>query len=193
MAKHAYDTDSAISSSASEDVVGSESDEETGSDVSEHSSLCTSSSKEMELSGDVIKDIQSCLDNFEHVGTFASFRRLDPVTDPQISIDTGEGFIPITIPLSEEGAQAITRASHQAPFGKGTETIVDTAVRKTWELNRNQFYLRNPQWERKLGKIVAAVAAVLGIAGGPEVIKADLYKMLLYEKGGMFKAHTEFV
>lgn len=42
----------------------------------------------------------------------------------------------IGLPLSKVDAQKIIDASHQAPFGRGTETLVDKAVRNTWELSR---------------------------------------------------------
>ena len=78
--------------------------------------------------------------------------------------------------------------SHQAPYGKGSETIVDTAVRNTWELNPEQFQIRSPHWGPFLGNLLKQVAQGLGI-NAP--ISAELYKMLIYEKGAMFKAHTE--
>jgi hypothetical protein len=65
------------------------------------------------------------------------------------------------------------------------------AMRNTWELNPEQFALRNPLWQQYLDGIVATVAESLGIENGAETVQAELYKMLLYEKGAMFKAHKE--
>lgn len=62
--------------------------------------------------------------------------------DPDIFVqDVG----PIGLPLSESQAKALIAKAHQAPFGKGSSTIVDTSVRNTWEINPDQFQLRSPQ------------------------------------------------
>ncbi|RYP90606.1 hypothetical protein DL770_003273 [Monosporascus sp. CRB-9-2] len=105
--------------------------------------------------------------------------------DPDIFV---EGVGPISLPLSEVQAKKLITKSHQAPFGKGSETIVDTSVRNTWEINPEQFQIRSPQWKGFLDNVLRKVARGLGISSP---ISAELYKMLLYEKGAMFKAHTE--
>jgi hypothetical protein len=137
---------------------------------------------------DLRTDLFDALEDISHAGTFASSNYLDSFIDPIICVDDG---IPITLPLSELDARALIKAAHQAPFGKGQETIVDTSVRNTWELNPEQFALRNPLWQQYLDGIVATAAESLGIENGAEIVQAELYKMLLYEKGAMFKAHKE--
>lgn len=142
-------------------------------------------------SGDLKTDILECLDAVQSVGSFATFHSLDTIVDPEICVNIPAGAIRIPLPLSEEHAKTIIAVSHQAPFGKGTETIVDTSVRKTWELNYDQFELRNPEWQQYMAQIAKRVADELGILRGTGTFQAQLYKMLLYEKGAMFKAHTE--
>jgi hypothetical protein len=61
-------------------------------------------------------------------------------------------------------------------------------VRNTWELDASQFRFYNDAWARTVGKCVGFVKTTLGITSP---IIADPYKMLIYEKGAMFKAHTE--
>ena len=138
-------------------------------------------------SGDLKEDVREALDSVESMGTFASFGTLEDFIDPQVYVD-GQ---PISLPLSENDAQRIIQSSHRAPFGKGSETIVDTSVRNTWEINRENFQLRNPEWLGYMHDILKRVIEELGISSGPKTIKAELYKMLLYEKGAMFKPHTE--
>jgi hypothetical protein len=140
-----------------------------------------------ESSGDLKMDVCECLDSVESLGTFASFSPLEGFIDPQVYID-GQ---PISLPLSEDDAQRIIQASHKAPFGKGSETIVDTSVRNTWEINHENFQLRNPEWQNYLRGILNRAAEELGISSGSGTVMAELYKMLLYEKGAMFKPHTE--
>jgi hypothetical protein len=52
----------------------------------------------------------------------------------------------ISMPLGEAQAQAIIAQSRQAPYGKGNQTLVDTSVRNTWELDPGQFELQGPAW-----------------------------------------------
>ena len=47
----------------------------------------------------------------------------------------------------EREAVKLTKAYHQAPFGKGGKTIVDTDMKNTWELSADQFELQNPAWQ----------------------------------------------
>ncbi|TVY39810.1 hypothetical protein LSUB1_G005264 [Lachnellula subtilissima] len=61
----------------------------------------------------------------------------------------------VGLPLSDRDAEAIIAASHQAPFGKGEETLVDTSVRKTWEVFPGHFELKNPAWQPFVKTVVA--------------------------------------
>lgn len=129
-------------------------------------------------------DLLEALDEIDVSGTFASFGTLKPIY-PEIFVhDVG----PITRPLDEPQAQRLIEKSRLAPYGKGSETIVDTSVRDTWELSPEQFEFRNPEWGAFVQHICDRVAGDLGV-NSP--FSAHLYKMLLYGKGAMFKPHTE--
>jgi hypothetical protein len=54
----------------------------------------------------------------------------------------------IGFPLSDRDAKLIERVATQAPFGKGTKTVVDTTVRDTFEINPDKFSFKNPAWDR---------------------------------------------
>ncbi|GKT62308.1 2OG-Fe oxygenase family protein [Colletotrichum tofieldiae] len=84
-------------------------------------------------------------------GHFASFRPLKS-DDPEPFV---HDFGLIILPLQEPQARKTT--------GKGSETIVDTTVRKTWEMDPKHFELRSPCWVADLQKICAAVASDMGI------------------------------
>src|SRR6202041_265807 len=56
---------------------------------------------------------------------------------------------PIGLPLSAEVAKKI-QAGHASPYRKGSETLVDESVRQSWELNADQFFLRNPAWTEQI-------------------------------------------
>ncbi|KAJ3939639.1 uncharacterized protein N0V96_010422 [Colletotrichum fioriniae] len=129
-------------------------------------------------------DLAEALAGIQTQGTFASFHPLRRV-DPDLWVqDVG----PIGLPLPEPAVQQLIEKATCAPFGKGSETIVDIAVRNTWELDSSHFELRSPRWPVDLQKICAVVAQDLGVKSP---VTAELYKLLIYEKGAMFKAHTD--
>ena len=120
-------------------------------------------------------------------GSFAASGFL-PAINPGLSI---AGLGKVGLPLSDRDAVEVCRICHQSPFGKGTETFVDTSVRKTWELNADQVAFRNPLWRQIEDQAVAKATEQLGIIDGPATIRAELYKLLLYEPGAFFETHRE--
>ena len=95
------------------------------------------------------------------------------------------------MPLSDAEARRIIQHSRQAPFGKGEETIVDTSVRRTWEIDASKLRLNHPKWPAKQKEILEQACTALGISRGAEYVEAQLYKLLLYEPGAMFKPHKD--
>jgi hypothetical protein len=128
---------------------------------------------------EVLKGIQTS-------GSFAASQAL-PSMPIGISVD---GVGDITMPLDETQARQLIAKARQAPYGKGSQTLVDTSVRNTWELDPGQFTFTNPAWDGYFRDMCAKVALQMGIEA---TVRADIYKMLIYEKGAMFKAHTESV
>ncbi|RYP27448.1 hypothetical protein DL767_007692 [Monosporascus sp. MG133] len=151
-----------------------------GSGIPPHGAIENTREKELALRRRLCDGLDSITTKAEFVTLLAD------KADPDIFV---EGVGPISLPLSEVQAKKLITKSHQAPFGKGSETIVDTSVRNTWEINPEQFQIRSPQWKGFLDNVLRKVARGLGIRSP---ISAELYKMLLYEKGAMFKAHTEY-
>ena len=103
-----------------------------------------------------------------------------------------QGVGDIGLPISEHDAQRIISLSKQAPFGKGSETFVDTSVRRTWEIDAKHIELRHPKWPSLKRNMIDDVASQLGITRGSENVQAELYKLLIYEPGAMFKPHKEW-
>lgn len=133
-----------------------------------------------------VKEVMlSALQSIQASGSFAAFHSLDypPPVDLWVR-DIGH----VTMPLTKTAATQVIAQCRQAPYGKGSETLVDTSVRNTWELDPSRFELRGPSWRPFLNAIEARVAEDLGIR---QPIIAELYKMLIYEEGAMFKPHTE--
>ena len=111
-------------------------------------------------------------------------------TNPGLYLkDGGE----IGLPLTERDAQLIVVASHAAPFGKGDRIIVGEKVRKMWEFSLRDFDITNPVWKTFSDSIVAKLSAGLGADAIRDGVSAELYKMLLYDRGSMLKQHQEWV
>lgn len=134
------------------------------------------------------EDIVDILYGIQSHTSFAFGKPIEDPCNPGLSLsDHGT----IGLPLSNHDAETIISRSKQSLFGKGTETIVDTAVRKSWELDPSQFSLRNPRWEQMTTKILGQVYEGLGLTCGLENVSAELYKLLLYEEGAFFKPHRD--
>lgn len=95
----------------------------------------------------------------------------------------------VSFPLGEHQAQALIAQAKQAPFGKGSETITDTSVRRTWEVDASQIEISNPQWHDKVASTLQNIKKDLALEG--KEIKAELYKLLIYEKGSFFLPHRD--
>ena len=100
-----------------------------------------------------------------------------------------EGLGTVGLPLSKTQARALVRRCRQAPYGKGTRTLVDTNVRRVWEMDPAHFELTNPKWEALIGSILEEVRQRLGLE--ERKLAAHLYKLLLYEKGSFFLPHRD--
>ncbi|KAK0561318.1 hypothetical protein OC844_003278 [Tilletia horrida] len=89
-----------------------------------------------------------------------------------------DGLGEITLPIvDEDKAEAIAQIGEQAPFGRGQETLVDTSVRNSWQVNSDKVKVKKPEWDAGLAK------ASKGIAEGLD--------LLLYKPGGHFAKHRD--
>ncbi|CAH0390454.1 unnamed protein product [Bemisia tabaci] len=96
----------------------------------------------------------------------------------------------VSLPLTTHDAQKIISLASPSPFGRGEETVVDNSVRRCWELNPQQFSIKNPAWKNAMEEILKAVGTGLSFRSRGK-ISADLNKLLLYEPGAFFKAHRD--
>jgi hypothetical protein len=65
---------------------------------------------------------------------------------------------------------------------------VDTKVRKTFELSPDRFQISD-EWNAQVAAVVAQVSDKLGLPPGE--LHAELYKLLVYRRGGFFKPHRD--
>lgn len=94
----------------------------------------------------------------------------------------------IGCPVTAVDAQKLIAQATQAPYGRGEETIVDTGVRRVWQIEPSQFALRNAEWLSHVTAIVDAVKQEFGIS---QKVVTHLYKLLIYEKGSFFAPHRD--
>ncbi|KAL9108095.1 MAG: hypothetical protein Q9227_007070 [Pyrenula ochraceoflavens] len=112
--------------------------------------------------------------------------------NPGLQIVGLEGIV--GLPLQEKEAVMIARLAHSSPFGKGEQTIVDTSVRNSVELNSDQFSFSNPRWSIFLEQvIVPRTLQGLGFDRNESTdnVVVEPYKLLLYDKGAFFHPHRD--
>ena len=99
-----------------------------------------------------------------------------------------QGVGPIALPLLPVQAEQLIAVAERAPYGRGSETLTDVGVRRTWQIAPQHVKITGRRWPSTLQSIVTRVAEGLGIAGP---IDADLYKLLIYDKGSFFVPHRD--
>ncbi len=128
---------------------------------------------------DARKSLEDLLGTLGESSQFVSQGSLPPVL-PGLNV-RGAGLI--GLPVSAADAKRLIAQAEQAPYGRGEKTILDTDVRRVWQLDPSKFTLENREWDGHVAAIVDAVRQDLGIA---QKVKAELYKLLVYEKGSFF-------
>jgi hypothetical protein len=131
----------------------------------------------------VQQQLLETLRKIDRPGTFCASGRLPPIL-PGLEV---AGVGPIALPLEKRRTAALKKRARQAPYGNGTQTLVDTDVRRVWEIDADQITLANPEWRGVLAQAVGAAQSELGL----EKLQAHLYKLLLYEPGCFFLPHRD--
>jgi predicted 2-oxoglutarate/Fe(II)-dependent dioxygenase YbiX len=133
----------------------------------------------------ISQQLHSALSKAHHAGSFCVQGSALPLLSG-LEID---GVGSVVFPIRGEMALAIKRRCKQAPYGRGAQTIVDTNVRRVWQLEPSQFRLTGPEWSNFLEATLETVGEELGL--GSRSLKAHLYNLLLYEKGSFFLPHRD--
>lgn len=133
---------------------------------------------------DAMQTLEQVLAGLGEAARFESVGQV-PAVLPGLEVN---GIGSIGVPIAPADAKRIIGKAHRAPYGLGETTIVDTEVRRVWQLDPSEFELRNAAWSEAVASVVDAIKGDLGIRGK---VTADLYKLLVYEKGGFFKPHRD--
>jgi hypothetical protein len=110
-----------------------------------------------------------------------------PLTMPGLVV---EGLGALRLPLGKAQARKLIGYCRHAPYGKGTQTLVDTAVRRVWELDAQHLEFTNPKWASLIESIVDEMRHKLGLEA--HKLAVHLYKLLVYEKDS-FSCRTAMV
>ncbi len=99
-----------------------------------------------------------------------------------------EGIGPIALPLLPAQAAQLIAAAERAPYGRGADTLVDTTVRRTWQIGVDRVRIQGRHWQAMLDGVVERAAIGLGAGAG---VEAELYKLLVYDEGSFFLEHRD--
>ncbi|MEZ6119708.1 MAG: 2OG-Fe(II) oxygenase [Pirellulaceae bacterium] len=97
-------------------------------------------------------------------------------------------FGPIRLPMRPADVRKLVDVATQAPYGKGTKTIVDTSVRDTLEIDAANITL-SPELVEAVQSSRSDIAEALKL--DEERLEFELYKLLVYPKGGFFLPHRD--
>ena len=129
--------------------------------------------------------VEKLLLSVERPGDFCAHGRLlAPM--PRLEVE-GAGVLSFPVPGAQ--VRALIAAAERAPYGKGTETLVDRSVRDCWQIGPERVRLAGAAWPKTFADILGSAAAGLGCP--PVRLDVQLHKLLIYEPGGFFAAHRD--
>ncbi|WP_440135034.1 2OG-Fe(II) oxygenase [Chitinophaga sancti] len=131
------------------------------------------------------KQMLNILGEIKGTGSFVS-SGVQPFLFPGLQI---RGMDEIGFPINATQIKALIKIAHQAPFGKGSKTVLDKAVRSAWEIDANQIKFVNKKWGEFVDGILKQIKPSMGLEGLS--VSANLYKLLIYQKGDFFLPHKD--
>jgi predicted 2-oxoglutarate/Fe(II)-dependent dioxygenase YbiX len=133
---------------------------------------------------DICEELAELLSTVQRPGDFYASSRVELLA-PRLAV---EGIGQVALPLLPVQAEQLIAIAERAPYGRGPATILDTNVRRTWQIRPDRVRLGGKHWQATLDRIVAVAAEGLGVS---DPISADLYKLLIYDKGSFFVSHRD--
>lgn len=136
------------------------------------------------MMSDITRNLAGILRSIQRPGDFYASGRSE-IFMPQLEV-TGVGRV--SLPLLPVQAEQRIAIAERAPYGRGEDTLLDTDVRRTWQIGAEHIRLEGHHWAGSLAAIVARSAEGLGVM---EPVSAELYKMLVYDTGSFFVGHRD--
>ena len=139
-----------------------------------------------------VEDARALLQDVKVAGTFCCETLAGSCEKLAPEVRIGEE--PLPLPLADAQLDSLKARGilEVAPFGKGTDTVVDENVRRALQVDASRVSIGGEGWRAALDSCVASLARGLGIDGDSGVeVEARLYKMVFYEAGGFFVKHRD--
>lgn len=129
--------------------------------------------------------LERAINSVERPGDYCTHGKVECVM-PRLEV---ESVGTIAFPVQPAQIASLIEAADRAPYGRGSETILDTSVRDCWQIDASKFKVGGGRWEESFGSILDKVAEGLGLPR--DSIEAKPYKLLAYEQGGFFTPHRD--
>ena len=130
-------------------------------------------------------ELEALLQSIDRPGEYYAYgRRFLPM--PRLEVEP-VGILSFPVPAAQ--VVELIKTAERAPYGKGEETLVDTSVRNCWQVGVDRIQLGGDAWEDSFTQVLEQAAQGLGCP--PELLEAELYKLLIYEPGSFFSAHRD--
>jgi hypothetical protein len=100
------------------------------------------------------------------------------------------GVGPVRLPIRAPVAKKLIAVARPARFGRGEQTLTDTAVRDTWELTPGQLTVGGPDWPAVFDRVLDDLRDELGLPQTSR-LRAEPHSMLVYGKGQFFLPHQD--
>ncbi len=132
-----------------------------------------------------LKPLEAVLSGVKQPGDFFVCGTIE-MPMPRVEVDDAGT---LSFPVPDAQIAAIVQRAERAPYGKGEATIVDTSVRKVWQIAPGKVKIGGKSWPANFETILSKVRAGLGCNDAS--VTAELYKLLVYDRGGFFLAHRD--
>jgi predicted 2-oxoglutarate/Fe(II)-dependent dioxygenase YbiX len=137
-----------------------------------------------ELTLSIAHELPALLSTVRTPGDFYSAGTIE-LTLPLLTV---QGVGAVALPLLPQQAEQLIAVADRAPYGRGAQTLVDTSVRRTWQIGAERVRIEGASWARTLQAIVERVTEGLGVT---TAVAAQLYKLLVYDEGSFFIEHRD--
>lgn len=132
-----------------------------------------------------LKSLETVLSSVTQPGDFFVAGTLE-IPMPRVEVK-GAGVLSFPIPAAH--IEKLVKQATQAPYGRGEATIVDVSVRNVWQIAPGAVKVGGKSWQASFAQVLSKVTAGLGCQDAG--VSAELYKMLVYDRGGFFLAHRD--
>jgi hypothetical protein len=105
-----------------------------------------------------LEPIETLLAGVERPGDFVVSGTIEM---PIPRVDIG-GVGTLSFPVPKEQIAALVGTAERAPYGKGPKTIVDTSVRKVWQIAPDRVRIGGRSWAGHFEAILSSVRSGLG-------------------------------